>query len=121
GLELLGALRAAGERLPVLLLTARDGLGERVRGLDAGADDYLAKPFELEELAARLRAILRRAQGRAEGDLHWNGLRLDPARMKGWMAGREIHFSPREFSVLQALMERPGAVLAKSRLEERLY
>ncbi|AMY71182.1 response regulator [Allorhizobium pseudoryzae] len=121
GLDLLQEMRAAGSSLPVLVLTARDQACDRVAGLDGGADDYLGKPFELDELAARLRAILRRRQGRAENLVRWNGLVLDPARMLGQMAGREIDFSNREFTILQALMERPGAILAKSMLEDRLY
>ncbi|MDK3018899.1 response regulator [Pseudodonghicola flavimaris] len=121
GLDLLRELRAAGSDLPVLILTARDGLEDRVAGLDTGADDYLGKPFELQELAARLRALLRRAQGRAENLLEWNGLKLDPARMQGRRAGRDIGFSRREFTILAALMERPGAILGKAALEQRLY
>ncbi|WP_323042732.1 response regulator [Gemmobacter sp.] len=121
GLDLLASLRAAGSDLPVLLLTARDGLADRVAGLDGGADDHLGKPFELQELAARLRAILRRREGRAAGLLHWNGLCLDPARMQGTLEGRDLRFSPREFALLQALIERPGAILSKPMLEDRLY
>lgn len=121
GRTLLRELRGAENRIPVLILTARDQLDDRVSGLDAGADDYLGKPFELEELAARLRAILRRGQGRAEGWLRWNGLSLDPARMRGEICGTEVSFSHREFTLLQALLERPGAILSKAWLEERLY
>jgi len=121
GLDLLVRLRARGSPLPVLMLTARDRPHERVAGLDNGADDYLGKPFDLQELAARLRAILRRAEGRADGRIAWNGLVLDPARMEGEIAGEVQSFSPREFAILRALIERPGAVLGKSALEERLY
>ena len=121
GLDLLAGLRAGGMDLPVLVLTARDGVGDRVAGLDGGADDYLGKPFELQELAARLRAILRRHAGRAEAQMRWNGLVLDPARMRGTLDGREVPFSRREFTLLQALIERPGAILSKAALEERLY
>ncbi|SED12364.1 transcriptional regulator, winged helix family [Rhodobacter sp. 24-YEA-8] len=121
GLELLREMRATESDLPVLLLTARDRLEDKVAGLDAGADDYLGKPFELDELAARLRAILRRRQGRAESHLSWNGFVLDPARMRGIIAGREVIFPNREFTLIQALMERPGAILGKSFLEDRLY
>lgn len=121
GLDLLTSLRAEGMDLPVLVLTARDGLEDRVAGLDGGADDYLGKPFELQELAARLRAILRRRQGRAEAVQHWNGLCLDPARMRGTLGGRSLQFSRREFTILQALIERPGAILSKAFLEDRLY
>ncbi|GGL82262.1 DNA-binding response regulator [Pseudooceanicola nanhaiensis] len=121
GAELLAARRAEGDRLPVLLLTALDEVGDRISGLDAGADDYLAKPFDLGELAARLRAITRRAQGQASGTIHWNGLEFDPARMAGSIAGEVVRFSRREFGLLQALLERPGAIVPKDRLEERLY
>lgn len=121
GLELLRELRQSGSDMPVLMLTARDGLDDRVTGLDAGADDYLGKPFELPELSARLRALTRRAQGRAENLLHWNGLALDTARMSGRRGPEEIAFSRREYTVLAALMERPGSILSKATLEERLY
>jgi len=121
GLDLLARLRAQGSTLPVLMLTARDRPHERVAGLDGGADDYLGKPFDLGELAARLRAILRRAEGRADGRIAWNGLVLDPARMEGEIGGDVQSFSPKEFAILRALLERPGAVLGKPTLEERLY
>ncbi|MBU9698844.1 response regulator [Rhodobacteraceae bacterium HSP-20] len=121
GLDFLTRIRAAGQDIPVLLLTARDRVHERIRGLDAGADDYLPKPFALEELAARLRAILRRREGRATSVLRWNGLELDPARMRGLKGGREVGFSRHEFTLLQALIERPGAILSKASLEDRLY
>ena len=121
GLDLLRRMRAKGNDLPVLILTARDRLEDRVGGLDAGADDYLGKPFELEELSARLRAILRRRQGRTESTLRWNGLTLDPARMRGDIGGQDVAFSNREFTILHALLERPGAVLPKAFLEDRLY
>ncbi|APX23103.1 MULTISPECIES: response regulator [Salipiger] len=121
GLELLRELRGDGSDIPVLMRTARDRLDDRVAGLDAGADDYVGKPFELPELSARLRALVRRAQGRAENLLEWNGLQLDVARMTGALDGRALSFSRREFSILAALMERPGAILGKQMLEERLY
>ncbi|RDD68673.1 winged helix-turn-helix domain-containing protein [Paracoccus versutus] len=121
GLELLAELRRAGERLPVLLLTARDRVRDRVAGLDAGADDYLGKPFDLDELAARLRAMLRRQEGRAAAVIEWNGLRLDPATQAGRIGGRELRFSRREFTILHALAEHPGRILSKTQLEERLY
>lgn len=121
GLDFLRRLRSGGSRVPVLVLTARDRTGERVAGLDAGADDYLGKPFDLEELAARLRALRRRAEGRAAPEIRWNGLVLDPARMTGHLDGREIGLSRRELALLEALLERPGAVIAKPALEERLY
>ena len=121
GLDLLAELRATGDRLPVLLLTARDQVRDRIAGLDAGADDYLGKPFDLGELAARLRAMQRRQEGRAAAVIEWNGLLLDPARMRGTRDGAEIRFSRHEFTILQALIERPGAILPKPVLEERLY
>ncbi|WP_226621389.1 response regulator [Alloyangia pacifica] len=121
GLELLSEIRRGGSELPVLLLTARDQVRDRIAGLDAGADDYLGKPFDLHELAARMRAILRRAEGRAAAVLRWNGLELDPARMCGTLHGAPLSFSRREFAVLHALMERPGQILSKPALEERLY
>lgn len=121
GLELLRDLRAQGSRTPVLLLTARDQVRDRVEGLDAGADDYLGKPFDLEELSARLRAMMRRHEGRAEALIRWNGLILDPASQTGEMGGRPVRFSRREFAILHALIERPGQILSKSAIEDRLY
>src|SRR5690625_3250371 len=120
GLDVLTWLRERRSTLPVLLLTARDQVQDRVTGLDAGADDYIGKPFDLNELAARLRAILRRNEGRAVPDMRWNGLSVDPARMVGCLDGAEIRFSRREFAILRALMERPGAIIGCSALEERL-
>ena len=121
GLEALSRWRARGDRTPTLLLTALDQVPDRIAGLDAGADDYLGKPFDLEELAARLRALIRRAEGRAEPRLKWNGLTADPARMTGVLNNQAVSFSRSEFVILQALLERPGAILSKSTLEERLY
>ena len=121
GVDLLAELRAAGSRIPVLLLTAKDRVRDRVAGLDAGADDYLGKPFDLEELAARLRAMLRRQEGRASAMIKWNGLALDPATQSGRIGESELRFSRREFAVLLALAEHPGQILSKSQLEERLY
>ena len=121
GLDVLAQLRASGERTPVLLLTARDEVGDRIAGLDAGADDYLGKPFDLDELAARLRAIIRRAQGRAESRPQWRGVTLDPARMSAERDGRTVSLSRREFTVMQALMDNPGAIQSKSALEQKLY
>lgn len=121
GLDLLSELRASGSSLPILVLTARDQTEAKIAGLDAGADDYLAKPFDLGEVAARLRALIRRAQGRSHPELQWNGLVLDPARMSGHFEGQPVAFPPREFTILQALLEKPGAILSKGQLEERLY
>jgi two-component system, OmpR family, response regulator QseB len=121
GLGLLADMRARGDRTPVLLLTALDEISDRVKGLDAGADDYLGKPFDLDELGARLRAISRRQTGRASPFLSCNGIVLDPAHMSVVANGQVMRLSRREFAVLEALMERPGLLRSKSMLEERLY
>ncbi|WP_454289331.1 response regulator [Rhizobium arsenicireducens] len=121
GLVMLARLRTSGERTPVLLLTARDEVGDRIAGLDAGADDYLGKPFDLDELAARLRAIIRRAQGRAESRPQWRGVTLDPARMSAEQDGRTVPLSRREFTILQALMDNPGTIQSRTALEQKLY
>ncbi|PVA09450.1 DNA-binding response regulator [Pelagivirga sediminicola] len=121
GLDLLAELRGRGVQTPILLLTARDRTRDRVDGLDAGADDYLGKPFDLEELSARLRAMLRRSEGRASAVIRWNGLVLDPAAQTGQMNGAAIRFSPREFAVLHALIERPSRIVPKPVIEDRLY
>ena len=121
GLDLLSDIRSAGNTTPVLLLTALDEVIDRIRGLDAGADDYLGKPFDLDELAARVRAIVRRRAGRATPHLSYNGIVLDPAALNASVAGKAINLSRREFAVLSALMERPGTIRSKNDLEERLY
>ena len=121
GLTLLKALRARGTSLPVLIITARDAVSDRVAGLDAGADDYLVKPFDLDELAARIRALLRRKSGRPAPLLEHQGVVLDPAAHRVTQHGAEVALSPREFALLQLLMEHPGRVLSRAQLEERLY
>src|SRR5262249_54374692 len=112
GLALLKAQREAGLTLPVLIITARDAVSDRVQGLDAGADDYLIKPFDLEELAARIRALLRRRGGRSTAVLEHQGVTLDPATHEVRRAGQDIALSPREFALLQLLIERPGTILS---------
>ena len=121
GLDLLAEWRRAGVEIPVLLLTARDMVADRVEGLDRGADDYLGKPFDLTELSARLRAIMRRASGRASGDLELGALIISEARRSVALDGKEIAVSRREFAILHALAERPGHVLSRSQLEDRIY
>jgi len=121
GLDVLRALRGRGDATPVIVLTARDALGDRVAGLDAGADDYLVKPFELDELAARIRAVMRRHAGRGAPALEHGGLRLDPATHQVTLHGRPVLLSAREFAVLEALMQRPGAILSRAQIEDRLY
>jgi DNA-binding response OmpR family regulator len=121
GLEVLRALRARQDATPVIVLTARDSLDDRVAGLDAGADDYLVKPFELDELNARMRAVLRRHSGRAQTVLAHGGVTLDPATRQVTRDGAPVLLSAREFAVLEALMARPGALLSRAQLEDRLY
>lgn len=121
GLTVLGELRAAGNPLPVLVLTARDAVAERIRGLDAGADDYLVKPFDLDELAARVRALLRRRAGRPEPVVRQAGIVVDAASHAVSVDGEPVKLSAREFALLQALLEQPGKPLSRAQLEERLY
>lgn len=121
GLEVLVHLRESGDRTPVLLLTAKDETADRIDGLDAGADDYLGKPFDLDEVAARLRAITRRAEGRARPELHCGDIVLDPAEMAARKGDTSIPLSRREFSILRTLMENPGIIHSKQALEQRLY
>ncbi|MGP8034596.1 MAG: response regulator [Steroidobacteraceae bacterium] len=121
GLTLLKALRGRGQDTPVLIITARDAVADRVAGLDAGADDYLVKPFDLEELAARIRALLRRKSGRSGPQLEHSGVTLDPATHRVTQGGEEVVLSPREFALLELLLERPGTILSRSQIEERLY
>ncbi|MDH0127087.1 response regulator [Brucella pituitosa] len=121
GLDLLKDLRARQHNIPVLLLTARDGTEDRIAGLDGGADDYLGKPFDLDEVAARLRALLRRAAGRSSAILRWQGLVLDPSRLEVEKDQQPINLSRREFSILHMLMIHPGQILSKAHLEDKLY
>jgi len=121
GLAVLTTLRRAGNAIPVLILTARDAVADRVRGLDSGADDYLVKPFALDELTARMRAVLRRQSGRADPVMTHGDLTLEPATHRVTWRGAEVPLSGREFALLQALLERPGAVLSRAQLEEHLY
>lgn len=121
GLDVLRELRQSEDTLPILLLTAKDTVADRIGGLDTGADDYLGKPFDLDEVAARLRAISRRATGRASPTLESSGITLDPSRRTVAVDGRAISLSRREFTILEALMTHPGTVLSKDQLTEHLY
>jgi len=121
GLQVLAAMRARGDTTPVIVVTARDALADKVAGLDSGADDYLVKPFELDELLARLRALVRRQGGRASSALEVGDLRLDPATREVSRGGRPVLLSAREFALLQVLLERPGAIVSRAQLEDRLY
>ncbi len=121
GLDLLQQLRAAQQDLPVLILTARDGTAERIAGLDAGADDYLVKPFDVDELKARVRALLRRSQGRTQPLLEHAGIRLDPANQQVHYREAEVVLTPMEYQLLHQLMARPGQVVTRERLSRALY
>ena len=122
GLEVLRVIRAKDNPVPLLIITARDGLDDRIRGLDGGADDYVLKPFEMKELLARMRAVLRRKGGIATPHLTNGFVSLDPATREATVnAGEPIQLSSREFALLQALLVRPGAILSRSTLEDRIY
>jgi len=121
GMAVLRALRGRKQRLPVLIATARDAVEQRIAGLDAGADDYVLKPFELDELLARIRALLRRASGRAEPVYEHMGVSLDPATHEALVDGKPVSLSAREWAVLEPLLARPGLVLSRQQLEEKLY
>lgn len=121
GLGVLMTLRQKGNTAPVLILSACDAIEDRIAGLDAGADDYVTKPFDLDELAARIRALQRRGSGRAEPLLTRGDLVLDPATHRVTQGGQELALSQREFALLHALAERPGAVLSRVQIEQRLY
>ncbi len=121
GMDVLMALRAQGKDLPVLILTAKDTVEDKVAGLDGGADDYLIKPFDLDELVARIRALLRRRGGRAAPLIHHNDIVIDPASHTVSKNDQLVEISPREFALLQKLLENPGRVLSRSQLESSLY
>jgi two-component system OmpR family response regulator len=122
GLDVLTRIRAKGNSVPLLIMTARDGLDDRLRGLDGGADDYVLKPFEIAELLARMRAVLRRKSGNAHPVLSNGVVSLDPATREATLnGGSPVQLSNREFALFQALMVRPGAILSRSELEDRVY
>ena len=121
GLSVLSDIRDSGNIVAVIVLTARDGINDRIKGLDGGADDYVVKPFAVDEVSARLRAVMRR-KGGAAGPMLSNGLiSLDPSTHEASVDGRAIRLSSREFALLQALLLRPGAILSRSQLEDRIY
>ncbi len=121
GMTLLRELRARRNGLPVLVATARDAVADRIAGLNAGADDYVLKPFDLDELVARIRALLRRRGGSGSPLLECGGLCLDPVKREVRLHGEPVELSAREFSLLEALMQRPGAVLSREQLEDAVY
>ncbi len=127
GIEVLKALRARKDNTPVMVVTARDAVQERVAGLDAGADDYLLKPYDLDELLARIRALVRRSNGRADPVLEIHGLRMNPVtrevtrEIEGTTESQPISLSSREWAVLEVLMARPGVVFSRAQIEEKLY
>lgn len=121
GLAVLRALRARKDRTPVLVATARDGVAQRIEGLDAGADDYVLKPYDLDELLARIRALLRRAAGRAEPVYEHQGVSINPATREVLVGGAPVVLSAREWAVLEPLLARPGMVLSRQQLEDKLY
>jgi two-component system response regulator QseB len=121
GLAVLQSLRSRGDSIPVLITTARDAVADRVAGLDAGADDYLIKPYDLEELSARMRALLRRQSGRADSLIQVGPVSLNPATHEVLTNSQPVTLSAREFALLHALMDRPGVVLSRAQLEEKLY
>jgi two-component system response regulator QseB len=121
GLEVLRSMRARKDRTPVLVATARDSVEQRIAGLDAGADDYVLKPYDLDELLARIRALLRRAAGRAEPVFEYNNISINPATREVLVDGASASLSAREWAVLEALIARPGVVLSRPQLEEKLY
>ena len=121
GLDILRDLRSRQSTMPVLVLTARDSVADKVQGLDLGADDYMLKPFALEELEARIRSLLRRQTGQAGEWLEYSDLRINPKTHEAIYNGQKIPLTGREFSLMFALIKNPSAVLSKTQLEERLY
>ena len=121
GMEVLQRARSRGNTLPVLVLTARDATGDKIAGLDAGADDYLVKPIDLDELSARIRALLRRSAGRAAPVLSVGQISLDPAAHLVTLEGKPVELAGREFALLQLLLENAGRVLSRSQIEQSLY
>lgn len=121
GMELLKRIRGKNNLVPVLIVTARDAVSDRISGLNLGADDYLIKPFDLDELIARVHALLRRQAGRARREMRVGELLLDPLTREVIVSGKPVSLSQREFALLECLMEIPGQVLSKEELEARIY
>jgi two-component system response regulator QseB len=121
GMQVVKSVRGSGNQIPILILTAHDAVADRIAGLDCGADDYIVKPFDLDELAARMRAVSRRKGGRATPLIEYGGVSLDPATRAASYCGAALQLSTREFRILEALLQRPGKVLSRHQLEEKLY
>jgi DNA-binding response OmpR family regulator len=121
GLDVLRGLRARKSAVPVLVATARDAVGDRIAGLDAGADDYVVKPYDTHELLARIRALLRRSAGRGEPVYSHKGVTLDPATREATVNGEPVKLSAREWAVLEPMLARPGVVFSRAQLEDKLY
>jgi two-component system, OmpR family, response regulator QseB len=121
GLSILKSWRLRAVDVPVVIITARDAVADRIAGLDAGADDYLVKPFDLDELSARVRAVLRRRAGRTDARVRIGALEVDTAARRVRWKGEDVPLSAREYALLEALADRPGAYLTRAQLEERLY
>jgi two-component system response regulator QseB len=121
GFEVLKSLRRARIEVPMLIITARDAVADRIAGLDHGADDYLVKPFDLDELLARARAVVRRRAGRGSPEIAYGALHLNPARREVSWRGNRVELSAREFAVLEALMREPGTVVSRAKLEDSVY
>lgn len=121
GIDILKEMRVRGDTTPVLVLTARDTVADRIKGLDSGSDDYMTKPFDLDELSARIRALLRRSAGQTSSLITHGAITIDLAAHAVTLDGRPVEISPREFAILRILMSNTGRVLSRSRLEETLY
>ncbi|MBD9437231.1 response regulator transcription factor [Pseudoxanthomonas sp. PXM03] len=121
GLDVLATMRERHDATPVLIITARDQLSDRIRGLDAGADDYIVKPFQRDEMLARLRAVLRRTRGKVTPVLRWRGVEVDPGASTAYLNGKRIGLSANEFRILQVLFEARGRVLSRDQLQDCLY
>ena len=121
GWDILKSLRQRGNSIPVLILTARDAVEDRILGLNLGADDYLVKPFDLDELIARMRALLRRNSGQESAEIVYGALSIDTVRHEVRLKGELVNLSAKEFAIFHALMEKPGAVLSRDKLEEKIY
>jgi two-component system OmpR family response regulator len=121
GLQVLRQLRGRRDGVPVLVATARDAVGDRVAGLDAGADDYIVKPYDTDELLARVRALLRRSAGRGEPVISHKGVELNPATREASLDGAPLNLSAREWALLEPMLQRPGVVFSRAQLEQKLY